>query len=557
VAAAGGWLTVRNFVPVAAAAWAVAVAATGAAGVGGAVRRAGRASVLLVPLVAADVLIATRTGLVVPAAVIALGSIGVAALVLRPAWWAPIEEAAAPLIDPVDRLLGRLDRSAAWAVRPLRTLAHHSWRVLRRVFGVIGHVLSVVGLTVAWVAVVALPWAVQRLIRWDPLAAPAEAGSRWVPLVAAPSRAERTWAPDLADPDRRRVVGRRRMLSVGGAVAVVALVWFALPERGTGDTTTAALDRLDQARVSDATRDLLAQADVRLFAGTELPDFDSEFLHVAGGVRRSWEPPLGRCDRRIRAWLFGGSTAFGISQADGRTIASALARQAWADDIPLVIENRSVPGDVSWQEHARLQRALAASDDPPDLVIFYDGFNDFLAQDLATGFDDGGTGTFRALIDDDLMPLLSHVEQRTSRGRVTYTASLDRPGQTRSDYSVSVPATLFQYTQAQAWSRAALEARGIPMVRFFQPSQYTAGRRPGDDNDEWNPTAVQAVADLRAGLPDDVVDIADSLDAVPGDIFLDAVHTVDTVNPVIARAMLRTLRPQLEDVPGSKDPSCS
>lgn len=558
VASADGWLTVRNFVPLACTVWAVAVVATGAAGVGGPARRPGRASAVLFPLVAADAVLWARAGLIVPVAILALPSLAVAALALRPGWWSPVERTLGPAILPVDRLLDALDRGAAQLARPFLALSHRSWTVLGVVFRWVGRALSALLLTIAWVALVAIPWAVQRLVRWDPLAAPTRSGSRWVPLVPVSTTPERTWAPDLADPERRRVLGRRRLISVVGGAAIVALVWVALPaDEPATDTASPALDVADQADLDAAMAKAMASAVVRQYAGTELPDVDSEFLHIADGVRGSWEPPRRACDGLVRVWLFGGSTAFGIAQADDRTIASHLARQAWMDGIPLAIENRAVPGDVSWQEHARLQRALATSGTPPDLVVFYDGFNDFLAQDWATGFHEGGVGTFRSLIDADLMPLLSHVEQRSSRGKKTYTATIDRPNHTRSDYAESVPATAFQYRQADAWSRTTLTARGIPMVRFFQPSKYTAGRRASDGNTRWNPTAVRALADLRTDLPDGVVDIADVLDDVPGDIFLDAVHTRDTVNPVIARAMFGTLRTQLAALHRAKESSCS
>lgn len=557
VAGTMSWLLVRNVTIVTLIATTEAALATGAADLGPGRRRAGRASVIVLPVLLGAVLLATRVGLREPAILIAISSIGVGAMVLVPGRWQEVERAAAPIVRPVDRALSAFDRVGARVIAPFAVAAGWSWRWVRRFFAWVGHALAMVLLTGVWFVVVALPWAFQRATRWDPLAAPTTKGSRWVPLVRAADRSEHAWSPEHADPVARRPIARRRTVISILSLAVLALAWRELPLLGN-DGPAPGSDQVFMSKASlDATNvEMMEHAKVRLYAGTELPNYSSPHLKVADGIRATWQPPTRRCDSRVVVWFFGGSTAFGIAQDDNRTIASELAKQAWREGTPLAIQNRAVPGDVAWQEHARLQRALATAAEPPDLVVFYDGFNDLQAQDWASGLDDGGVGTFRTLSDADLMPMLSNVTMRESRNGQTYTGRATRP-QLKSNFAESVPAALFQYGTADRWSRNLLKPLGIPMVRFYQPSRPTAGRRPGDTDGVWNVALVDAIAVLRSQLPTRVVDIADSLDHLQGSFWLDTVHTTEAANPTIAAAILDELRPKLADVKRSKDPSCS
>lgn len=111
--------------------------------------------------------------------------------------------------------------------------------------------------------------------------------------------------------------------------------------------------------------------------GFRTPDVDGRYTHVADGERRSLEPPLCACEP-MTVWMFGGSAAFGLGQRDEHTVASELVRIAEVDGVSLEIRNFGVPGWTRVQEVSELERRLASEPEPPDIVLFYDGFNDVL-----------------------------------------------------------------------------------------------------------------------------------------------------------------------------------
>ena len=81
-------------------------------------------------------------------------------------------------------------------------------------------------------------------------------------------------------------------------------------------------------------------------------------INVVDGKRVTWTPPPCSC-RRVRVWVYGGSTTWGVGQRDGHTIPSELARAAWADGVALEVENRGVGGDAHWEEAQRFAWDLA------------------------------------------------------------------------------------------------------------------------------------------------------------------------------------------------------
>jgi len=103
------------------------------------------------------------------------------------------------------------------------------------------------------------------------------------------------------------------------------------------------------------------------------------FINTTPDGRRSYVPPIARTGDPVDIWFLGGSTTFGEGQRDEHTIPSEVARLAADDGLPVRVHNLGQQGLVSWQQLVIFERELARRP-APDLVVFYDGTNDYNAQ---------------------------------------------------------------------------------------------------------------------------------------------------------------------------------
>ena len=104
------------------------------------------------------------------------------------------------------------------------------------------------------------------------------------------------------------------------------------------------------------------------------PPFDGETIRIdEAGLRRTTNS---QCDdRALRVFLFGGSALWGSGSPDWGTIPSQFAKILQEHGRPACVRNFGESGYVSSQEMVQLILALKAGE-KPDLVIFYDGWND-------------------------------------------------------------------------------------------------------------------------------------------------------------------------------------
>jgi hypothetical protein len=132
------------------------------------------------------------------------------------------------------------------------------------------------------------------------------------------------------------------------------------------------------------------------------PDAHTRLFNVDGDFRRTLPPP--DCDgcKRLTAWFVGGSAAFGIGQRDDHTVASHLVRLAADEGISLDMLNISRDGSTMIEDVGRFSDLMERRE-PPDLVIFFNGWNDVLVS-VASQFaaSNGGPTTpdgFGELLD--------------------------------------------------------------------------------------------------------------------------------------------------------------
>ena len=107
------------------------------------------------------------------------------------------------------------------------------------------------------------------------------------------------------------------------------------------------------------------------------PPYQGKTIQVdARGIRRTVQPPSrNRETPPIRIACFGGSTMWGTGVPDRQTIPSHLAQEIRDFDRPVEVTNLGQAGYVSTQEFLALATRLRDFE-PPEMVVFYDGFND-------------------------------------------------------------------------------------------------------------------------------------------------------------------------------------
>lgn len=430
--------------------------------------------------------------------------------------------------------------------------------VLRRGLAALGRVVEravlwfvgAVGTTVVaalGLLVVVLPWAFERVLGWDPLWAPRSGGSRFVPRHVQQTDPRRTWLPrtSMLPTGRGRAVRLLPRLGVVAIVVVLLMPTFA--EMGgrlaVGDPAAMASSPW-WADAHTAEAAAFENATYEAFLGVRLADLSSPYVNVVGGRRVTWQPPT---DPALRVWFFGGSTMFGLGQRDGATIPSQFAREAWERGLPLAVTNFGVHADVHWMEHRRLQDALASGEPPPDLVVFYDGWNDYDSHGRRRPGE--GEVTFRGTLDNlhgggdvpgppvVLRPLLGGYELKR------------RPEAPEPDGETSYRESLVQYRESVAASRRDLAALGIEAAYVVQPMRASRSEPVGGEG----PDAPERRSTYRRFVrsrPPGVVDLSAVMDGVRAPVYYDEGHTNEEGAAVISAALVDELWPTLERLSG-------
>ena len=257
------------------------------------------------------------------------------------------------------------------------------------------------------------------------------------------------------------------------------------------------------------------------------PDHEGLFS-VHDGIRASLEVD----DPGLVVWFFGGSTMFGFGQRDEHTIPSEIVRSAAADGHRIEAVNFGTPTWAIWQEAAELDRRLAQGP-PPDLVVFYDGCNDWanFVQLLGAGRNVDYAWAIGSPFDANP----KEPEPKTPAER---TARLLR--------YAKVP------NQALGDVQDLAAEHGFDLVRFWQPVAQAA---------RWNPKETRTLDRLDISLddvperrreyqalreaigPPDAIDVSDALDELDAPVYLDWCHTNEVGSKLVADAMYEELGP--------------
>lgn len=425
-------------------------------------------------------------------------------------------------------------------------------RLAKRVGTFVADVVSPILFAFLSLFLVLLPWAVQRLLRVDPLHSPHGWGDR----DRRPLQAAQPWALDPASTPAPWSQRLKYPLAFGAtALLIVGIVFredLPFQDGGTSSSSSALGVTSDSGSKAtwypeykeDITWALQEKVALRPFEVYRLLDFETRYVNVHDNHRDSWQPPSCDCPE-LTVWMYGGGGAFGLEQRDDHTIASELARLAYADGIALDVQNRGIPGQLHWRSSLRFANDLTTNP-KPDLVVFYDGAEEI---ESALALDAKGLGDVRApyepLIEDlwDEInerddPIPPHPDTATFQGWPT--VSKVPKGQ------VGLLASRRYARSLQLSSDTAAQAE-IPIRYFWQPSAFT---RPDIERKALADANVaregKAFAEATDRLPDQVVDLSAVFEPVQQRLFADPVHHDERGALLVARAMYRELKPQID-----------
>lgn len=258
-----------------------------------------------------------------------------------------------------------------------------------------------------------------------------------------------------------------------------------------------------------------------------MEDFDGRWTNVAGGERRTLRPrQCDRCPDRT-VWFIGGSAAFGVGQRDEFTIASELVRRADRAGVSLTVRNFSVMGLTVVQEAEKIEARLRAGEKAPDLVVFYNGYNDVsatLMSSVVHGIDPDEPAKM------DFNDWYAFVE-----------GGLDPRDAGTPDQLGALSAQ--KYRRVVDAVSHELRAAGTNSLFVFQPDalasprQYEAARQTWELPESIRSYTDEALTVASSQLAPTVLNLRHSLDDHPRPVFFDLMHSNEEGARLVAERM--------------------
>lgn len=406
-----------------------------------------------------------------------------------------------------------------------------------------------------------------------------------------------------AEPMARSRVGRRPSVRLGraggGLSALAALAWRVVPavvgclvllvaiDLAVGEAwraltgpdrevDTVALAAQDLPPARDRRVDEPSMADApwadRYFAEMEAVDWEyvpyigpreapvrGRYLTSVDGVRRSYEPAVGPGEDAVTVWFFGGSSLWGEGQRDLHTIPSEVARLAEDDGVALRVSNFGVRGYTAFQEYLVFEQELGRRE-PPDLAVFYHGFNELSTQTEAPeNLGDQPTifqlaVTSQAFERAPVLPRVAPTAEPSVGRDYLDTAVVPRLLRGAGNLLSIPPAAADEpfYRPPPAEMRQAIDNAEAIYRRTLPLIEHEAAAHDVRPVIFWQPAApepnLDELGERVAGLG---IDISDALDDAPPTVFLDGVHTNELGARFSAEAIWTHLAPRVAEV----DPS--
>lgn len=297
----------------------------------------------------------------------------------------------------------------------------------------------------------------------------------------------------------------------------------------------------------------------RLWGVTEWHSkYTNNDLGPQGVLRRTINPGNCASTNAVNVWMFGGSTMYGLGVPDWATLPSYLSRELNAGGSNCVIvSNFGVEGYVIDQELILLEEQLK-SGAHPDIVIFYDGLNDSMAQcPPGPPTPHGAFLTIKSRIEGSLSARLDFLRKSYAVRLVGELLARYRHPRASayqaSDMQPRIMSVMSKYEAAVRLERALADGYRFKLYSFWQPlltyghkplvpfeqqmARADASRIPADYACLQMMTATYAEAELRAAQTGRFIFFGGVFDSTSDPVYIDQGHLGPRGNEVVAQAI--------------------
>lgn len=271
------------------------------------------------------------------------------------------------------------------------------------------------------------------------------------------------------------------------------------------------------------------------------------------------EPDESHASRKLKIFMFGGSTMWGEGVRDRHTIPSLLAKELATRNIKAEITNFGEVAYVQTQELIELVLQLQRGN-VPDIVIFYDGYNDVYAamQNRSAGFSQF---EWKRELEYNISTrynklkkvfLLNSLEQfylgrfiKSLSDKLTYKQPFSQESKTLSKDIIEV------YLNNIKIIAALGKAYGFLPLFYWQPVIYTKNNltafEKGFATEPLGSLYHQAHAVMEANAAEfakyHFYDISGLFAAARNSVYIDYSHVNEDANRIIAQRFTRDLLP--------------
>ena len=273
-------------------------------------------------------------------------------------------------------------------------------------------------------------------------------------------------------------------------------------------------------------------------------------------LRTTWRSGLAQNEKPKEIWFFGGSTTYSVYTSDDNTIPSVAARTLEENGIAANVINFGMSGLNHAYELNNLITALREFPSKPDLVIFYDGYNDSVVS-MAGGGDSASLALATGMTTsfNSKEKLFYNFNQIISDSSFIYMrawALLKRKYVLHGNFSIKQ--SVNHYTTAVELSDSILTGLKIDKMYFLQPMTFTRDVLAGDEKDYldvWAEPSIKVYENIRAIQQDNVnfFDLSGVFNSPFDDqVYFDRGHLGDKGNLIVGERIAATIMNKLNGI---------